>query len=101
MCRKLKTATIQLTTALLPVEDLRLEKTKPNKLGKGGFGTVYRGMYLTEPVTIKVIDFGGDNLPADAQSMFWKEVQLHYSIRHLNVVTVLGAAVRHDDAGGR
>jgi serine/threonine protein kinase len=79
--------------------DLELVKNKENRLGRGGFGVVYKGWYLTEPVAIKLVDFGDKELSSENLTMFWNEVQLHYSIRHPNVVTVIGASINTSPEG--
>lgn len=64
------------------------------QIGYGAFAAVFAGKFEGEPVAVKVITLTrAQAKAAGAQDKFWREAKLQYSLRHDNVVAVLGAAV--------
>lgn len=69
------------------------EGTK-NELGSSAFGMLYAARYAGEPVAIRVLDMAY----VEEEDM-WREVDLHYRLRHRNVVAVKGACVQRFEDG--
>jgi hypothetical protein len=82
-----------LTNALrVHIQQKDLDIDYRNRLGAGGFRTVYRGTYHDEDVAVKVIQaFHGSD--KELIKTFWQETEATYHIRHDNVVMCLGACV--------
>lgn len=62
---------------------------KLSRIGRGAFGTVYKGMYRERPVAVKVCRRA--NLSSMAMKQFEKEVCILQRCAHPNVVTFVGA----------
>jgi serine/threonine protein kinase len=63
---------------------------KGELLGKGGFGNVYQATYFGQDVAVKEIhDEAASKLTGDAMEDIEHECQLHYNLRHDNVVELL------------
>eukprot|EP00742_Colponemidia_sp_Colp-10_P005510 GILJ01005887.1.p1 GENE.GILJ01005887.1~~GILJ01005887.1.p1 ORF type:complete len:853 (+),score=119.33 GILJ01005887.1:45-2603(+) len=71
--------------------DLRFSK----RIGAGAFGEVFVGDFVGTEVAIKkvLIDGMGGEEEVKMRESFQKEIQLAASLRHPNIVTVIGASV--------
>ncbi|CAN1157376.1 U-box domain-containing protein 33 [Linum perenne] len=58
-----------------------------NKIGEGGYGTIYKGFIFHTAVAIKVLN--GDSMQGAAE--FQQEVNVLGKLRHPNLVTLIGA----------
>jgi TPR repeat protein len=68
------------------------------QLGRGTFGDVFSAEYAGQQVAVKVLRVDGAGaLPPSAVDAFWREVGLHYTLRHKHIVTVHGAYVDEHD----
>lgn len=56
---------------------------KHQLLGKGGFGEVYRGLYINTPVAIKTL------IDTSSNGAFSKEIQILKRLTHPNIVTII------------
>lgn len=87
----------------IPIEQLE-EATngwaKENILGKGGFGTVYRGEWISTMVAIKKLEFvesrDGSSKDHLIELSSLNELRLLNSCRHDNVLAVYGYALKDD-----
>ena len=78
-------------------EDLTFDFSKP--LGRGTFGTVWKGEYIGSPVAIKQLALGGYVGENDFVKYLKREVKNLASVRHPNIVQFLGIATK-TKAGG-
>ncbi|KAM0957113.1 hypothetical protein ACFX13_025916 [Malus domestica] len=69
------------------IESATNDFSQARKIGEGGYGPVYRGELDHTPVAIKVLRPDA----AQGQSQFKQEVEVLSSIRHPNMVLLLGA----------
>merc|ERR1712137_314327 len=65
------------------------------KLGKGAFGTVYKGKLHGKDVAIKKLHV--TNLDAEAQEDFKAEMMIMSKLRHPNVVLFMGSCMQPDN----
>lgn len=87
----------------IPIEQLE-EATngwaKENILGKGGFGTVYKGEWISTMVAIKKLEYlesrGGSSKDHLIHESSLNELRLLNSCRHDNVLAVYGYALKDD-----
>lgn len=87
----------------IPIEQLE-EATngwaKENILGKGGFGTVYKGEWISTLVAIKKLEYvesrGGSSKDHLIHESSLNELRLLNSCRHDNVLAVYGYAMKDD-----
>uniref|UniRef100_A0A5B7C1E8 non-specific serine/threonine protein kinase n=1 Tax=Davidia involucrata TaxID=16924 RepID=A0A5B7C1E8_DAVIN len=63
-----------------------------NKVGSGSFGDLYRGIYCSQEVAIKVLK--PERVSEDMLREFAQEVFIMRKIRHKNVVQFIGACTR-------
>ncbi|XP_066583516.1 serine/threonine-protein kinase pelle-like isoform X2 [Prorops nasuta] len=73
------------------------EWSKHNVLGRGGFGTVYKGLWKNTDVAIKRIDrrgFESEESYIIQRQQVWKEVKLLNSIRHDNILPLYAFNLR-------
>ncbi|KAI3980594.1 hypothetical protein MKX01_025159 [Papaver californicum] len=63
-----------------------------NKVGSGSFGDLYKGIYCTQEVAIKVLK--AERVSAEMQREFAQEVYIMRKVRHKNVVQFIGACTR-------
>lgn len=68
--------------------------TVQSELGRGAFGVVYKGKYLTTTVAVKKLHQHNDDIAKD----FLHEVQIMKNLRHPNIVLWMG--VQHDTEKG-
>lgn len=61
--------------------------TKENHLGSGTFGSVYQGTYFNQKVAIKELIV--QDLSSESTAEFEREAELHYHLRHSNVILLL------------
>ncbi|RZC48546.1 hypothetical protein C5167_016967 [Papaver somniferum] len=66
--------------------------TFENKVGSGSFGDLYKGIYCTQEVAIKVLK--AERVSAEMQREFAQEVYIMRKVRHKNVVQFIGACTR-------
>ncbi|MFS7994875.1 putative protein kinase RLK-Pelle-DLSV family [Helianthus anomalus] len=66
-----------------------MKRTLPNKLGQGGFGTVYKGV-LTDgrEIAVKRLFFNYKFRVAD----FYNEINIIRSVQHKNLIRLLGCS---------
>jgi hypothetical protein len=64
------------------------KKGFPQKLGSGGYGTVYLSHFLDQAVAKKIFEGGDDFDP--------REVEVCFVLRHPNIVRLLGASASDD-----
>eukprot|EP01087_Luapelamoeba_hula_P019549 TRINITY_DN6486_c0_g1_i2.p1 TRINITY_DN6486_c0_g1~~TRINITY_DN6486_c0_g1_i2.p1 ORF type:complete len:682 (-),score=109.40 TRINITY_DN6486_c0_g1_i2:305-2194(-) len=64
------------------------------EIGKGAFGTVCKGKFITTPVAIKKLHNNDDHVIDD----FLREVQIMKTLRHPNIVLWMG--INHNEASG-
>jgi len=62
-------------------------------LGSGGFGAVYRGSYLGAEVAIKKLHIPDGHVTAAQIEEFRKEVENLQALRHIRLVSFIGAAL--------
>jgi len=62
--------------------------TPPSLIESGSYGNVYRAHWLKIPVAVKV--FKNQTFAPKQEKRFWREVAIHSSIQHPNVVQLLG-----------
>uniref|UniRef100_A0A8C9R7U3 Interleukin-1 receptor-associated kinase 4 n=1 Tax=Scleropages formosus TaxID=113540 RepID=A0A8C9R7U3_SCLFO len=60
------------------------------KLGEGGFGTVYRGNFNKVDVAVKKLNSMDDISPQDLKTQFNQEVQTLRTLKHKNLVEMVG-----------
>ncbi|KAG7277231.1 hypothetical protein CRUP_015279, partial [Coryphaenoides rupestris] len=61
-----------------------------NRLGEGGFGTVYKGYIDHEPVAVKKLSPEEDILLEELQLQFHQEIQTLKTLKHQNLVDMVG-----------
>lgn len=61
--------------------------TKETHLGSGTFGSVYKGTYFNQKVAIKELIV--QDLSSESIAEFEREAELHYHLRHSNVILLL------------
>jgi hypothetical protein len=85
----------------IPFEALTFERNARGDrrlLGRGAFGAVYAATYAHEQVAVKVLELGHGPLSATDREQLFQEAALQYTLRHDNIVTVLGVAVDDREA---
>ncbi|KAJ3596475.1 hypothetical protein NHX12_002882 [Muraenolepis orangiensis] len=61
-----------------------------NRLGEGGFGTVYKGFVDRTPVAVKKLSPEEDTLAEELRLQFHQEVQTLKTLKHENLVDMVG-----------
>ncbi|KAA3476266.1 serine/threonine-protein kinase HT1-like [Gossypium australe] len=69
-----------------------------NVIAHGTYGTVYRGLYDTQDVAVKVLNWGEDGIATAAEaaairSSFCQEVAVWHKLDHPNVTKFIGASM--------
>lgn len=67
-------------------------------IGRGGYGVVYEGRYLHQPVAIK--RYLGTKMPEKEMNEFWHEVRVMRDLRHECLVRLLGVLFTENAAPG-
>ena len=70
------------------------KKDKSNKLGRGGFGTVWKGVYQGQAVAVKVVNDADEEEEAQALRREWRILR---SLQHPNIIKLIGSTVDEDD----
>ncbi|KAI7811716.1 interleukin-1 receptor-associated kinase 4 [Triplophysa rosa] len=60
------------------------------RLGAGGFGVVFRGLMGNTPVAVKKLNPMDDSSPEDLRNQFNQEIQTLKSLKHVNLVEMVG-----------
>ena len=74
--------------------ELQLEK---NKIGQGGFGAVYAGLWHETPIAFKKLHYQG--MSKKHQESFTTEVAVLAALNHPNVVKMFGVVVETNNIG--
>jgi len=70
------------------INQVKFNKLKKGTLlGEGGFGRVYEGTYFGQKVAVKYLNT--DELGQESLEEIQREAQLHYQLRHTNIVDLL------------
>jgi len=77
------------TSSLIASHDVHIDFNK--RLGSGGFGVVYQGMWQMAPVAIKKLH--ATELSEEALQSFREEAEVHAPLRHPNIVTLWGVCI--------
>ncbi|KAL4612753.1 interleukin-1 receptor-associated kinase 4 [Arapaima gigas] len=67
-----------------------------SRLGEGGFGTVYRGSFNKMDVAVKKLNSMDDISPQDLKMQFKQEVQTLQTLKHKNLVEMVGFSCDSD-----
>ncbi|KAL0220373.1 hypothetical protein RCL1_000227 [Eukaryota sp. TZLM3-RCL] len=70
---------------IIPSSELEISLRESNKLGRGGFGTVYSAKWLGSPVAVKVVDSS-----STVATRLRQEAALMASINHPLIIRVFG-----------
>ena len=76
------------------VEMKQLQIQKECKLGSGGYGTVYRGLYYNTPVAIK--ELNEKQINPDAKRYFKREAEILAQLKHPNIIPCYGYSLDND-----
>ncbi len=70
------------------------KKDKSNKLGRGGFGTVWKGTYQGRSVAVKIVNDADEEEEAQALRREWRVLR---SLQHPNIIKLIGSTVDDDE----
>ncbi|MGD0465563.1 MAG: protein kinase [Gammaproteobacteria bacterium] len=75
----------------IPISDVKFDISNPgNKLGQGGFGTVFKGQWFGKLVAIKILTC---ELTGDVETDFYREIDLMLKLRVPQIVHTYGAVL--------
>lgn len=72
----------------------QLQVFKENKLGNGGYGTVYLGLYYKTPVAIK--ELNEKQISPQAKDYFRREAEILAHLKHPNIIPCFGYSLKKD-----
>jgi len=61
-----------------------------NQIGQGGFSLIYKGIYLSIPVAVKVLF--DPNINEELLNEFNNEIKMLFLLRHPNIISLLGTS---------
>ncbi|CEL96930.1 unnamed protein product [Vitrella brassicaformis CCMP3155] len=73
--------------------------SEDDKLGRGGFGVVYRGVFKGRPVAVKVAHPSEELAPHEQFIEVLREVEPMFHLRHPNIVEFLGVCAADEKHG--
>ncbi|GMF16469.1 unnamed protein product [Phytophthora lilii] len=88
-------APLELPEWFLPPYEVNLQEDK-GALGRGAFGSVYRGTWLDAPVVVKQVLKPGlsrdaQSSPSDGEAVFCHEADIWFHLNHPHVISLFGA----------
>ncbi|KAF1316253.1 Serine/threonine protein kinase, partial [Globisporangium splendens] len=72
----------------LPLRDVQIKRAE--SIGKGAFGTVYKGTWLNTPVAIKFMGYEEDDGTVSTR-LFLHEVRVWHQLDHPHIIKLFGA----------
>ena len=88
--------TAELTKEIIPLRELEIDLSE--KIGEGGFGKVYAGLWKNLiPVAFKKLIY--QQITKKKQEQMVKEIKIFSSLDHPNIVKMFGVVVEKDNIG--